>query len=284
MKQPFIVAELSGNHNGDLQRALQLVQAAKDAEADAIKIQTFTPEQMVDPDLVIETGPWAGQKAIDLYRQTHYPREWHEPIFNFAKELGMVGFSSVFHRDDVDFLETLGCPIYKIASFEATDLDLIEYVGTLRKPMIISAGMCKFEEIEDAVRAARNGGAWDITVLKCTSAYPAPLEEANLSTIGRLAFDLEVEVGLSDHTLGWIAPVVAVAAGATVIEKHLKLMDDDEGPDAAFSMTPANFGIMARWCRDAVLAFGTPTYDPTPSERASMELRRKPGGKRGDRK
>ncbi|CAB4223238.1 SpsE Sialic acid synthase [uncultured Caudovirales phage] len=282
MKQPFIVAECSGNHNGDLQRALQLVQAAKDAGADAVKIQTFTPEQMVDPDLVIETGPWAGQKAIDLYRQTHYPREWHVPIFNFAHDLGLVELSSVFHRDDVDFLETIGCPIYKIASAEATDLDLIEYTAETGKPMIISTGMCSWEQMVSAVDAARRGGCMDLTLLKCTTSYPAPIEEANLLTMDHIRHGLNVDAGLSDHTMGWIVPVAAVAAGAQVIEKHLTLSRDDGGPDAAFSMEPKEFKNMVEACRIAATAMGKPTYEATASERQYMHLKRPPAGKRGE--
>lgn len=281
MQSPFIVAEVSANHLGSLERAHAIVEAAAKAGASAIKLQTFTPEQMVDADKVIETGPWAGRLAIDLYREAHTPREWHANLFTHAKMLGMVAFSSVFHPDDVEFLETIGCPIFKIASFEATDLALIERAADTGKPIIISTGMCTYKEIETAVELAKASGCMDVTALKCTSAYPAPIEEANLATIEGMRYDLEVDTGLSDHTMGHTAAVMAIALGAKVIEKHLTLSRQDGGLDAAFSAEPAEFAALVKACQEAAQALGRCQYGPTPSEAASMLLRRPPAGKRG---
>lgn len=282
MNKPFIVAEMSANHQGDLARAHRIIDAAAGAGADAIKFQTFTPEQMVDPDKMIETGPWAGWKAIDLYRKAHTPRKWHRELFDHARDVGLTPFSSVFHPDDVDFLETLDCPIYKIASFELNDHTLIKRAGATGRHVIISTGMATREEIGRAAIAAYNGGCEHLTVLKCTSAYPADASEANLATLEDLWQCVRSNIGISDHTLGIGVAVAAVALGATVIEKHLTLHRLDGGPDAAFSMDPAQFAHLVTECRRAAAAIGTVHYGPTPGEAASLLLRRKPGGKRGD--
>ena len=281
MRKPFLVAEISANHLGSLDRALALVNEAWLVGADAVKFQTFTPEQMVDEDKVIESGPWAGRRAIDLYREAHTPREWHKPLFECARECGIVAFSSVFHPDDVDFLETLGCPIYKIASFELTDLRLIAYTASKRRPLIMSTGMATDREIRRALSEAISYGAKNITVLKCTSAYPADASDANLATLDDMWVTWKWAVGLSDHTPGIGVAVAATALGATVIEKHLTLSHKDGGPDAAFSMEPDEFRQLVTECRRAAAAIGEVRYGPTPSEAASLALRRQPGGKRG---
>lgn len=285
MNKPFIVAEASGNHRGELKYALDLVDAAAEAGADAIKLQTFTPAQMARPGYVLEIGPWAGRELVDLYREIYTPRDWHRPIFERARQVGILAFSSVFHPDDVDFLETLECPIYKISSFEITDLPLIAHAARTNKAIIISTGMATQEEISKAVQMIVRSRPWDaapVTLLKCTSSYPADSSEANLATMRHMDMHHGCDVGISDHTLGIGVAVAATALGATVIEKHLTLRRADGGPDAAFSMEPAEFKQMVTECRRAAAAIGTVHYGPTPGEAASMLLRRKPGGKRGD--
>ena len=274
---PFIVAELGASHNGSFNRAVSLIEAAAEAGADAIKLQTFTPERMVEPDTVIASGPWAGRNALELYRECHTPRDWHYHLFECAKGLGMTAFSSVFHPDDVDFLETLGCPMYKISSFEITDIPLIRYAVSKRKPIVVSTGMASYEEI---MTVAAMG--WEqLTLLKCTSAYPADASDANLLTMVDMGRLPAVDIGLSDHTLGFSVAVAAVALGAVMVEKHLTLSRADGGPDAAFSSEPHEFAAMVKACREAALALGEVRYGPTPSEMSSLPLRRKPGGNRG---
>lgn len=286
MNTPFIIAEVSANHLGSLQRAHAIIDAAAEAGASAVKFQTFTPEQMVDADKVIEAGPWAGRIALDLYREAHTPREWHPMLFAAARRYGLVPLSSVFHPDDVDFLETLDCPMYKISSFENTDTTLIAKVARTGKPIMISTGMATLDEICTAIQATAGQhpqGIWnDITLLKCTSAYPADASDANLATMVEMGRAVECAIGLSDHTLGIGVAVAATALGATVIEKHLTIRRSDGGPDAEFSMEPDEFAQMVIECRRAAAAIGTVQYGPTPGEAASMLLRRKPGGKRGD--
>lgn len=280
MNSPLIVAELGASHNGSFDRAYELVEAAAKAGADAIKLQTFMPEQMADEATVIASGPWAGRKLLDLYRECHTPRAWHQPLFLKAKSLGMTAFSSVFHPDDVDFLETLDCPMYKISSFEILDLPLIRHAASKKKPLIISTGMASEREIEDAWFST--AGCYPVTMLKCTSAYPSPVSEANLLTMKdwlrpRYAYD----VGVSDHTLGVGVAAAAVALGASMVEKHLTLSRSDGGPDAGFSSEPHEFAAMVKACHEAAAAIGEVRYGPTESEISSLPLRRKPGGKRG---
>ncbi len=283
MNRPFIVAELSANHLGSLDRAVDIVQAAADAGADAIKLQTFTPEQMAEPGVIVESGPWAGRELLDLYREAHVPRAWHKPLFGLAKLRGMVAFSSVFHPDDVYFLETLDCPIYKIASFELTDLALIQHAARTGKPVIMSAGMASKVEIGLAIGAVLNvRPTADITVLKCTSAYPADASDANLATLHDMGERWPYcDFGVSDHTLGTAVAIAATALRAAVIEKHLTLSRADGGPDAAFSMEPDEFAQLVTECRRAAAALGEVRYGPTPAESGSLQLRRAPGGKRG---
>jgi N-acetylneuraminate synthase len=278
---PMIVAEIGGNHLGSYSRALGLVNAAWRAGADAVKFQCFTPGQMADPGVKIESGPWAGRDLLDLYRETHTPREWFPGLFAEVKESNMTPFASVFHQDDVDFLETLDCPVYKISSFELTDLALIRHAAKTGKPLIISTGMATRSEIFDAVVVAGGPNRAPVkpTLLKCTSAYPSEAKDANL--LAMTEFPCQCPFGLSDHSLTSAIPVVAAVLGATVIEKHLILSRADGGPDAAFSLEPAEFGAMVRDVRDAVAAMGKVSFGPTDSEASSLPFRRKPGGKRG---
>lgn len=279
-----IVAELSSNHNGSLNRALELVMQAAGAGADAVKIQVFTPEQMADPESKIEKGPWAGRWALDLYREAQTPRPWVPLIFQTAEAYGINCFASVFHPDDIEFLEMLNCPRYKIASFELTDHDLIRHAAHTGKPLIISTGMATLEEIDQAVAAA--AGCPDLTLLKCTSAYPASPADANLAAgkaldgygFGRILHG--AKWGVSDHSLGISVAVAASVMGATMIEKHLTLARGDGGIDAGFSMEPDEFARMVTTCREAVAAIGTVQYGPSPTELAHVALRRPPGGKR----
>lgn len=283
MNKPYIVAELSANHLGSLNRACDLITAAAEAGADAIKLQCFTPEQMADPGVMIESGPWKGRELLDLYRETHTPREWFGPLFAGAQHLGMQAFASVFHPDDVDFLETLNCPIYKISSFEVTDIALIRHTSRTGKRIIISTGMAARDEIFKAVVAAGWGRSPPSlpTLLKCTSAYPARPEDANLAAMVSLRDVCGCKFGLSDHSLSPAVPVAAAVLGASVIEKHLTLSRVDGGPDAAFSLEPAEFKRMVEDVQDAVAAIGTATWGPTEAEASSLALRRRPGGKRG---
>lgn len=261
----FLVAELSANHNQDKNLALKTIKAAKDSGADAIKLQTYTPDCLtIDCDLEdfkIKGTLWGGKKFYDLYQEAMTPWEWHTELFEYAQNLGLVCFSSPFSKEGVDFLETLGNPIYKVASFEIVDLELISYMARLGKPMILSKGIATKEEIQDAIGACKQVGNADITLLQCTSSYPAPLSSANLSLIPELKQDFEVEVGLSDHTLGITAPIAAVTLGAKVIEKHFILNRKLGGVDSAFSLEPEEFAQMAKAVREVEELLGIPTYE-----------------------
>lgn len=275
MRKPFMVAEMGASHNGSLDRALAIIEAAAKAKASAIKFQTFTPESMA-VGYSIKDGPWAGQNLIDLYKQAHTPREWHQELFAKARSLGIVPFSSPFDEASVDFLEKLDCPIYKIASFEIVDIPLIRYVASTKKPIFISTGMATRTEIDIAIEAAQG---CDITLLKCTSAYPATASDANLATLMDMNGHYGVPyygcaVGISDHTPGTAVAVAAVALGATVVEKHLTLKRSDGGPDSGFSMEPHEFAQLVTECNAAYQAIGTISYGPTDSERPSLALRR----------
>ena len=267
----FIIAELSANHNGSLQTALDTVKAAKRAGADAIKLQTYTAETITLacdlPDFKIEGGTlWDGKYLFDLYQEAYTPWEWHAAIFQAAKEEGLLCFSSPFDPSAVDFLESLACPVYKIASFEITDIPLIEYVASKQKPIIMSTGIAEKIDIERAVDACLRQGNSDITLLKCTSSYPAPIEEANLKLMQQFAEDFPVKIGLSDHTPGHLVPVIAVSLGARVIEKHFILDRSIGGPDAAFSLNEAEFTALVHNVRLAEQALGDASYKLTPKQ------------------
>jgi N-acetylneuraminate synthase len=271
-----VVAELSANHHGNLQQALALVDAAARASAHAVKIQTWHPDLMVlDRAHVLERGPWAGKRLVDLYAEAHTPWEWHAPIFERAAERGIVGFTSVFDRESLDYLERHHrCPVYKVASFELVDLQLIQAIAKTGKPIILSAGMATRLEIEEAVAAARTAGALDITVLKCTSAYPAGPEAANLRTLRDIAERFGVRPGLSDHTTGVGVAIAAAALGAKVIEKHLKIHRDAGGLDGAFSIDPEGMALLVAGVEAAAVAPGDAVYGPTIAEGPQLELRR----------
>lgn len=270
---PEIIAEVSCNHLGDLGRAIALIEAAKNSGADAVKFQCWHPDRMVvDRSYNLTSGSWAGRNLYDLYKEAFTPWEWFPMLFDHAKEVGIEMFSSVFDTEALAFLETLGCPRYKIASFEITDLPLIRAVSSTGKPIIISTGMATENEITDALYATEVG-CGDVTLLKCTSAYPASVSSANLATIDDLTAQRH-QVGVSDHTLGLVVPIAATVLGATMIEKHLKLTPWDGGPDAAFSLTPREFKAMVNACRDAEASIGKVRYGPTEEEASSLQYRR----------
>ncbi|WP_320151713.1 pseudaminic acid synthase [uncultured Tolumonas sp.] len=264
----FIIAELSANHGHNIENALATVRAVKECGADAIKIQTYTADTITlncsNEYFQIKQGTiWDGTTLYQLYQEAYTPWEWHAAIQAEAEKLGLVFFSTPFDFSAVDFLENLHVPLYKIASFEITDIPLIEYTASKGKPIIISTGIATLADIEAAVTACRRMGNNDITLLKCTSSYPAPIEEANLLTIPNLAQTFGVKVGLSDHTLGHTAPIVAVALGAQVIEKHFILDRAIGGPDASFSLTPEEFKLMVEGVRQAEAALGKVSYELT---------------------
>ncbi len=265
----FIIAELSANHNGSLDVAKETIRAAKRAGADAIKLQTYTADTMtIDCNNqyfsnVLIGSIWEGRTLYDLYKEAYTPWEWHEELFRVAAEEGLLCFSTPFDKTAVDFLEQFNPPFYKIASFEIQDIPLIEYTASKGRPMIMSTGIAELEDIELAVKTCRDAGNNNIVLLKCTSSYPAPIEEANLATIPDLKKRFGVEVGLSDHTLGIVAPIVAVTLGARVIEKHFILNKSIGGPDASFSLDEKEFTEMVAAVRQAEKAMGKVTYELT---------------------
>jgi len=277
---PFVVAEMSGNHNQSLDRALEIVAAAAKAGAHALKIQTYTPDTMTldleerefyisDPDNL-----WTGVSLYKLYGEAHTPWEWHKPIFDRAHELGIIPFSTPFDDTAVDLLESLEVPCYKIASPENTDLPLIRRVAATGKPLIISTGMATAAELDETVHAARESGCKDLILLKCTSTYPAPAEDTNILTIPHLRELFDCEVGLSDHTMGVGVSVASVALGATVIEKHFTLNRADGGVDSVFSMEPAEMSQLVVETKRAWQALGQVSYGPTEAEKKSLAYRR----------
>ncbi|MDD2293299.1 MAG: pseudaminic acid synthase [Bacteroidales bacterium] len=264
----LIVAELSANHNGKKSIAIDTVKAAKRAGAGAIKLQTYTADTLTlnchNDDFKIKQGTlWDGRYFYDLYKEAYTPWEWHEELFHVAREEGLICFSTPFDKTAVDFLEELNNPIYKIASFEITDVNLIEYAAKKMKPMVISTGIATLEDIQLAVDTCRKVGNNDITLLKCTSSYPAPIDEANLMMIPDLAKHFGVKSGLSDHTIGSVSAIVAVTLGAVMIEKHFIIDRSIGGPDAAFSMNEGEFSRMVQDIRCAEKAIGRVDYEPT---------------------
>ena len=264
----FVIAELSANHNGSLETALETIRAAKRTGANAIKLQTYTADtltiQSEKDDFIIKSGSiWDGKTFYDLYKSAYTPWEWHEELFQCAKEEGLICFSSPFDKSAVDFLENLNVPAYKIASFEITDIPLIEYVASKGKPVILSTGIATSEDIELALDACKRMGNNNIALLKCTSSYPAPIEEANMAMIPDFKERFDVVPGLSDHTLGSTVPIVATTLGARIIEKHFILDRSIGGPDASFSMNEEEFTAMVKSVRQAEKAVGQVSYEPT---------------------
>lgn len=277
---PFVIAEMSGNHNQSLDRALSIVEAAAKTGAHGLKIQTYTPDTMTldlderefhigDPNSL-----WSGTSLYKLYGEAYTPWEWHEPIFKRARELGMIPFSTPFDDTSVEFLENLGVPCYKIASFENTDLPLIRRVAATGKPLIISTGMATVAELDQTVRTARDAGCRDLMLLKCTSTYPATPENSNILTIPHMRDLFGCEIGLSDHTMGIGVSVASVALGATVIEKHFTLSRADGGVDSAFSMEPGEMAALVAETVRAWEALGLVSYGPTAAELKSVQFRR----------
>ncbi len=263
----MIIAELSGNHNGDIERAKKLIYAAKQAGADAVKLQTYTADTITirsdRPEFQVHGGLWGGHSLYELYEWAHTPWEWHKELFDYAKELGIIIFSSPFDETAVDFLETLDCPIYKIASFEAVDLPLIQKVASTGKPIIISTGVINSDQIEEALSTVYATGNRDVTLLHCVSQYPAKPEDYNLATIQDMQLRFGVPVGLSDHTLDNLIAITSVALGVQIIEKHFTLNRQDGGPDAAFSLEPEEFREFVNICHSTESALGKVSYENT---------------------
>jgi N-acetylneuraminate synthase len=275
---PYIIAEISANHNGSLEKAKQTIYAAKKSGVDAVKIQTYTADSLTidcdDDDFLVQGGLWDGYNLYELYQWAHTPYEWHPEIFNYARKIGVTLFSTPFDEEAVNLLEDLNSPAYKIASFEANDLALIEYVASTGKPIIISTGMAGLEEIEEIVETVFQAGGKDLVLLHCISSYPAPVNQANLKTIPDLNKRFDVITGLSDHTLGTAVSVASVALGACVIEKHFTLSRKDIGPDSAFSIEPDQLIKLCMDARDAWLALGSVSYERQESEQTSIKFRR----------
>lgn len=275
---PYVIAEMSGNHNGDIDRALKLIEAAKAQGADAVKLQTYTADTItIDcdrEDFRIDSGLWKGRTLYDLYREAHTPWNWHPQLFDYARKLGLTIFSSPFDDTAVDFLESLDVPAYKIASFEAVDLPLIRRIAHTGKPLIISTGMATADEVGEALAVARTAGAHQVLLLYCVSGYPTPAREANLRSLVDMARLFDVPVGLSDHTMGTAVAIAAVALGACVIEKHFTLRRSDGGPDAAFSLEPDELGMLASSCKIAWESLGTSEMRRKPSEEGNLRFRR----------
>jgi len=274
----FIIAELSANHNGSLETAIETIKAAKRSGADAIKLQTYTADSMTidcnQDDFVIKGTVWEGKSLYKLYEEAYTPWEWHEELFHVAKEEGLVCFSSPFDKKAVDFLEELNSPVYKVASFEITDIPLIEYVASKRKPIIFSTGIATIEDIELALDACNRMGNHDIALLKCTSSYPAPIEEANMVMVKDFSERYNVIAGLSDHTIGHTVPIVATCFGAKIIEKHFILDRAIGGPDASFSLDEKEFTQMVKAVREAESAIGNVDYSLTEKQKKGRDFSR----------
>ena len=275
---PYIIAEMSANHNGKIENAYKIIDAAKEAGADAVKLQTYRADTITidskNPEFMINEGLWAGQSLYELYQKAHMPWDWHKPLFDYAKSIGITVFSSPFDQTAVDLLEDLECPAYKIASFEIVDHALIKYAARTGKPLIISTGMASLEEISEAVDVAAAAGCDQLVILHCVSGYPAAPEDYNLATIEDLQSKFGVLVGLSDHTISNVTANAAVALGASVIEKHFTLDRNGGGPDDSFSMEPADLLNLCKSTKVTRLAIGAVNYAPLDAEKLSIQARR----------
>lgn len=275
---PYVIAEMSANHNGNIETAFKIIEEAKKSGADAIKMQTYTPDTLTLkcdlPDFQITDGLWAGRTLYELYEWAHTPWDWHKPLFDRARQLGITIFSSPFDNTAIDLLEDLNTPAYKIASFEAVDLPLIKYAASTGKPMIISTGMADAVEIQEAIDTAREGGCKQLAVLHCVSGYPAPPEDYNLRTIPDMMQRFGLVTGLSDHTLDNTTAITSVAMGTSIIEKHFTLDRDGGGPDDSFSLEPAELAALCHGAKTAWQALGQVDYGRKPSEQGNMKFRR----------
>jgi len=275
---PYIIAEMSANHNGDINNAYKIIDMAKSTGADCVKLQTYTPDTLtIDsklPDFQLTDGLWSGQSLYDLYKGAFMPWEWHQPLFDYAKQAGITIFSSPFDNTAVDLLEDLNTPAYKIASFEAVDLPLIKYVAETGKPMIISTGMADFDEIQEAVETAREGGCKDLALLHCVSSYPAPAEDYNLRTLVDMQQKFGLVIGLSDHTIDNATAITSIALGASIIEKHVTIDRNGGGPDDLFSVESAELNELCLGTKTAWQALGKVDYGRKSSEQANIKFRR----------
>ena len=275
---PYVIAELSANHNGKIETALRIIEEAKKAGADAVKLQTYKPDTITlncdSEDFKIRGGLWDGRTLYELYEEAHMPWDWHKPLFERARQLGITIFSSPFDNTAIDLLEDLNAPAYKIASFEAVDLPLIKYAASTGKPMIISTGMADAEEIQEAIDAAHEGGCKELAVLHCVSGYPAPAEDYNLRTIPDMIERFGMVTGLSDHTLDNTTAITSVAMGASIIEKHFTLDRSGGGPDDSFSLEPAEMAALCTGAKTAWAALGRVDYGRKSSEQGNVQFRR----------
>jgi pseudaminic acid synthase len=275
---PYVIAELSANHNGKLETALRIIEEAKNAGADAVKLQTYKPDTITlkcdSEDFKIKGGLWDGRTLYDLYEEAHMPWDWHKPLFDRARKLGITMFSSPFDNTAIDLLEDLNTPAYKIASFEVVDLPLIKYAASTGKPMIISTGMADAEEIAEAIEAAHEGGCKELAVLHCVSGYPAPAEDYNLRTIPDMIERFGLVTGLSDHTLDNTTAIASVALGASIIEKHFTLDRSSGGPDDSFSLEPVELAALCKGTKTAWSALGRVDYGRKSSEQDNVKFRR----------
>ena len=275
---PYVIAEVSANHNGSIVRAKETILAAKNAGVDAVKIQTYTPDTMTidvnKPDFVINDGLWGGRSLYDLYTEAYTPFEWHNELFSYASEIGVTLFSSPFDETAVDLLDSLEVPAFKIASFEVVDLPLIKYIAKKKKPLLMSTGMASYDEIGNAIEAGKSVGNNNILLFHCISSYPAPLSEANLNMIPILQKEFNIQVGLSDHTIGNLASVLATSVGATAIEKHFTLNRSDGGVDSSFSLEPDEMKSLVNETKEAFSALGANCFSRSPVEDSNKIFRR----------
>lgn len=275
---PYIIAEVSANHNGSILRAKEIILAARNTGVDAVKIQTYTPDTMTidvnKPDFLIDDGLWKGRSLYDLYREAYTPFEWHKELFDYARKIGVTLFSSPFDESAVDLLDSLNAPAYKVASFEVVDLPLIKYIAQKNKPILMSTGMASYDEIGEALEAAKSVGNGNILLFHCISSYPTPLSEANLNMIPILQREFNIQVGLSDHTIGNLASILATSIGATAIEKHFTVNRSDGGVDSSFSLEPTEMEALVKETKEAFHALGSKSFSRSSVEDGNKIFRR----------